>query len=82
MTDQGLTAQSEEDAVHDAKKLSSKLAEHAVLVNVPLYVYCKEVLSIDAMKTLKGDRLITYTDSADFIKKEGFFGEERIALGP
>lgn len=43
-----------------------------MLVNVPLYVYCKEELSIDAMKTLKGDRLITYADSADFVKKRRF----------
>lgn len=61
----------EEETVLDAKKLSGKLAEHAVLVNIPFYVYCTEALSIDAMKTFKGERLITYTDSQDLVKKLG-----------
>jgi len=61
----------EEESVLDAKKLSGKLAEHATLVRVPLYVYCKEALSLDAMKTFKGDRLITYADSTDLVKKLG-----------
>lgn len=59
----------EEEAVLDAKKLNSILIEHAAVVHVPLYVYCKEALSIDAMKTFKGDRLIIYSDSADLVKK-------------
>ena len=63
----------EEDSVLDAKKLSGKLAEHAELVHVPLYVYCKEALSIEAMKTFKGDRLITYTASSDLLKKLEIF---------
>jgi CheY-like chemotaxis protein len=61
----------EEETVLDAKKLSGKLAEHAALVHVPLYVYCKDALSLDAMKTFKGDRLITYNDSTDLMKKLG-----------
>lgn len=59
----------EEASILDPKKLGGKLAEHASLVNLPLYVYCKEALSIDAMKTFKGDRLITYNDSVDLLKK-------------
>jgi CheY-like chemotaxis protein len=61
----------EEETVLDAKKLSGKLAEHAALVHVPMYVYCKDALSLDAMKTFKGDRLITYNDSTDLVKKLG-----------
>jgi CheY-like chemotaxis protein len=59
----------EENSVLDAKKLSGKLAEHAALTHVPVYVYCKESLSIEAMKTFKGDRLITYKESSDLLKK-------------
>ncbi len=59
----------EENSVLDAKKLSGKLMEHTALVHVPLYVYCKEALSIEAMKTFKGDRLITYMESSDLLKK-------------
>jgi CheY-like chemotaxis protein len=59
----------EENSVLDAKKLSGKLAEHAALVHMPIYVYCKEALSIEAMKTFKGDRLITYKESSDLLKK-------------
>jgi CheY-like chemotaxis protein len=61
----------EEESVLDAKKLHGKLAEHAALVHLPLYVYSKEALSLDAMKTFKGDRLITYNDSSDLLKKLG-----------
>jgi CheY-like chemotaxis protein len=61
----------EEATVLDAKKLSGKLAEHASLVHVPLYVYCKDSLSLDAMKTFKGDKLISYNDSTDLLKKLG-----------
>jgi len=59
----------EEASVLDAKKLSEKLAEHAELVSVPLYAYCKEALSIEGMKTFKGDRLIAYKESSDLLKK-------------
>jgi DNA-binding response OmpR family regulator len=59
----------EEASILDPKKLGGKLAEHASLVNLPLYVYCKEALSIEAMKTFKGDRLITHNDSVDLLKK-------------
>ena len=69
----------EEETVLDAKKLSGKLAEHATLVHVPMYVYCKEALSLDAMKTFKGDRLITYNDSADLLKKLGILLEKIIS---
>ena len=61
----------EEESVLDAKKLSGKLAEHAALVHVPLYVYSKEALSLDAMRTFKGDRLITYAATSDLLKKLG-----------
>lgn len=61
----------EEESILDPKKLSGKLAEHAALVHVPLYVYCKEALSLDAMKTFKGDRLVSYSDSTDLLKKLG-----------
>ena len=63
----------EEESVLDAKKLNGKLAEHADLARLPLYVYCKEALSIDAMKTFKGDRLITYTATSDLLKKLELF---------
>lgn len=66
----------EEASVLDAKKLRGKLAEHAALMHVPLYVYSKEELSLEAMKTFKGDRLITYSDSTDLLKKLGLlFGK-------
>lgn len=61
----------EEESILDPRKLGGKLAEHAALVHLPLYVYCKEALSLDAMKTFKGDRLITYHDSSDLLKKLG-----------
>jgi len=59
----------EEESVLDAKKLSGKLAGHAAMVRVPLYVYCKEALSLDAMKTFKGDRLVSYNATSDLLKK-------------
>jgi len=61
----------EEDSVLDAKKLSGKLAEHAALVHVPLYVYSRDAISLDALKTFKGDPLIAYSDSSDLLKKLG-----------
>lgn len=66
----------EEETVLDAKKLGSKLAESATLSHLPLYVYCKDALSLDAMKTFKGERLITYSDSTSLMKKlELLFGK-------
>jgi len=59
----------DEETVLDAKKLGGMLAGNVALVHVPLYAYCKEELAIEAMKTFKGDRLITYNDSADLVKK-------------
>ena len=61
----------EEETVLDVKKLSDKLAEHAALVHLPLYVYCNEILSFDAVRMFKEDRLVTYRDSIDLLKKLG-----------
>jgi CheY-like chemotaxis protein len=59
----------EEETVLDAKKLERKIAEHAALIQVPLYIYSREALSLDAMKTFQGDRLVTYNESTDLLRK-------------
>lgn len=60
----------EDLSVLDPKKLTEQFSQSKSLVQTPFFCFCKNgPLALDAMKTFKGDRLITYTDSADLIKK-------------
>lgn len=68
----------EDESVFDAKKLSGEFSGNAALFRIPLYAYCREALSIDAMKTFKGDRLISYNDSSDLLKKLKTFIDEKV----
>lgn len=56
-------------SVLDANKLYEKIAANAEMIQVPLYVYCSTGLASEAMKTFRGERLITHADSLDLLAK-------------
>ena len=59
----------EADHILDPKKIAKELAENAEISQLPLYVFCKSANSMEAMKSFKGDRLVSYSDNADLLKK-------------
>ena len=59
----------EVEHILDPKKIAKQLAEDATIAQLPLYVFCKSANSMEAMKHFKGDRLITYSDNSDLLKK-------------
>ncbi len=58
----------EDAAILDATKIYAGSIKNGEEIT-PVYAYCKEAISLEAKKTFKGDRLITYNDSSSLISK-------------
>ncbi|HNX68073.1 MAG TPA: response regulator [Candidatus Omnitrophota bacterium] len=61
----------EDENIFDARKLAKQVSQHHAIGETPFYVFCKEGLSLDAMKTFKDPFLITYRESKDILLKLG-----------
>ncbi|HNX68074.1 MAG TPA: response regulator [Candidatus Omnitrophota bacterium] len=59
----------EDEKVLDPRKLYAKVAGDVTLAQVAFCVFCKEGLSLDAMKSFQGKQLLTYAESGDLVKK-------------
>lgn len=59
----------EDSHILDPQKLAALISRDAVLMEVPLFVFCKESLSLDAAKSFKDDRLIVYRETSDLLRK-------------
>ena len=59
----------EDEHILDAKKLAKLLSAQPMLVTPALYVYCKNNLALEAMKTFKDSSLITYAETREILSK-------------
>jgi CheY-like chemotaxis protein len=59
----------EDEKVLDPRKIGQELLLHPALSKIPLYVYCKESLSLEAMKHFKSERIIAYKETSDLLRK-------------
>jgi CheY-like chemotaxis protein len=59
----------EDSNVLDAPKIAQGLALNSALTGIPFYVYCKEALSVEAMKHFSLGNILTYKESSDLLKK-------------
>ncbi len=57
----------EDEAVLDPRKIAQELLQQPALATIPFYVYCKNALSVEAMKHFKTDRIVTYKESSDLL---------------
>lgn len=59
----------EDSSVLDAPKIGEGLALNSAISGIPFYVYCKEALSVEAMKHFDLGNILTYKESSDLLKK-------------
>jgi len=59
----------EDSSVLDAPKIAQGLAKNAAIAGIPFYIYCKEALSVEAMKHFSLGNIITYKESSELLKK-------------
>ena len=59
----------EDDNVLDAPKIARDLAAIPEAAQIPVYAYCKEALSIEAMKQFPVERIVTYKERSELYKK-------------
>ncbi|MDD5225904.1 MAG: response regulator [Candidatus Omnitrophica bacterium] len=50
-------------------KIAQELLSHLAISDIPLYVYCKEALSLEAMKHFKTERILAYKETSDLLRK-------------
>jgi CheY-like chemotaxis protein len=59
----------EDEKVLDPRKIARELLLQPGLAAIPFYVYCKEALSLEAMKHFKMGQIITYKETRDLLSK-------------
>ena len=59
----------EDNTVLDAPKIAQDLAKIPAISGIPFYVYCKEALSVEAMKHFSLGNILTYKETSDLLKK-------------
>lgn len=59
----------EDGKVLDPRKISQELLLHPAISKTPFYVYCKEALSLEAMKDFKPDQIVTFKEISDLLRK-------------
>jgi TatD DNase family protein len=57
----------EDEKILDPRKLAQGLSSKPALAAIPFYVYCKEALSLEAMKHFKTDKIVTYKEASDLL---------------
>jgi two-component system, OmpR family, alkaline phosphatase synthesis response regulator PhoP len=59
----------EDESIVNAPKLKEKLAGSPLLRGVPVYVYCEERLTVEALKTFSEGRVIVHRSEKDLLGK-------------
>jgi CheY-like chemotaxis protein len=59
----------EDSGILDAPKIAQDLARNPAISRIPFYVYCKEALSVEAMKYFDLGNILTYKENSDLLKK-------------
>ncbi len=59
----------EDSTVLDAPKIAQALAKIPAVAKTPFYVYCKEALSVEAMKHFPMENILPYKESSELLKK-------------
>ena len=59
----------EDEKLLDPRRIAQELLAHPAISKTPLYIYCKEALSLEAMKHFKPERMLVYNESSDLLRK-------------
>jgi DNA-binding response OmpR family regulator len=59
----------EDENILDPRTIAQNLLSKSSTAGTPFFVYCKEALSLEAMKHFKPERIIAYKESSDLLRK-------------
>ena len=59
----------EDDTVLDAPKMARDLLANPATARIPVYVFCKESLSVEAMKQFDAGRIVAYKETSGLLQK-------------
>jgi CheY-like chemotaxis protein len=59
----------EDEHILAPRKIAQELLSHPAISDIPLYVYCKEELSLEAMKHFKTEKILAYKETSDLLRK-------------
>ncbi len=59
----------EDEHILDPRKIAQELLRDPAIAHIPLYVFCKETLSLEAMKSFKPERIIAFKENSDLLRK-------------
>ena len=59
----------EDEDILDPRKIAKEMLLRPTICETPILIYCKDALSMEAMKYFKPDNIITYKGSGDLLRK-------------
>lgn len=59
----------EDEKILDPRKIAKELPQHPSIAKTPLYVFCKEPLYVEAMKHFRPERILTYKETSELLRK-------------
>ena len=59
----------EDEHIFSPREISQQVLQHVSVSETPFYVFCKESLSLEAMKSFKPDRIVTFKETSDLLRK-------------
>ena len=59
----------EEEKMLDAKSLADRFARTPVLSKIPFYVYCETASLLEALKSFREERILSFTETSELLRK-------------
>lgn len=59
----------EDENILDPRKIAQQLLLKHLTTKIPFFVYCKDALSLEAMKYFEPDHIVTYKETSDLLRK-------------
>ncbi len=59
----------EDEHIFDPRKIALEVRLSPAVAETPFFVYCKESLSLEAMKSFDGEKILSYKESSDLLRK-------------
>jgi len=59
----------EDEHIFSPREIAHQISLQSSVAETPFYVYCKESLSLEAMKCFKPDHIVTFKETSDLLRK-------------
>jgi len=59
----------EDEHIFSPREIAQQLLSHSAVSGTPFYVFCKDALSLEARKHFRTDRILTFKETSDLLRK-------------